>query len=484
MTTSSNLCPLAKRGRLQQLGITEDHFDRYCKMFCVTRRQDRYLNRNQDSWPTVKHPWDAKLLFRHLGGEITIGLFPAASINYLMFDIDNHEPGLMVSPQERCRLILSVYSTKPLVYTSSESGGLRVCYFLDQVHPRRQVYQFAERRLASIAIEVKSGYIEIRATGAGDRLPFGKGSELVDPKSLLPVSGVSLAEKIDKAWEIRLSNKLKIDHSTAKPENNGLLKPKFVDIVGSLLEDGLPTGDVMTTNEALMKLNWDLMGRRGYTAEEAKRFLGSWISNHHNGHSDDINAGRIEDVYAHIDRIVGRFDPHRIKFTRLTSASPENRLTLHDVEVILLIFDSYQNQLAVFSLLEYTKAHGELMETAENIAGENSAISYSMSNYNVVGFLQVWLCRIPYKTFLKLPGFDRTRPSITRKLMESKGIMLLHEQEDRSNNRCRAYKICFPFNSDSPRVISLDEALLQLKDKTQLRIDYGPYRSGEIRKKE
>ena len=52
--------------------------------------------------------------------------------------------------------------------------------------------------------------------------------------------------------------------------------------------------------------------------------------------------------------------------------------------------------------------------------------------------------------------------------------------EDRSIKRCRTYKVCFPFDNDSPRVISLDEALLSLKDKKQLRADYGRYDADKI----
>jgi hypothetical protein len=465
-----------------QPGIARLRPDSYCRMFCSTRRRDRHLLRKDDSWITCKHRWDENLILRHLEGEIIIGLFPANYIDYLMFDIDNHEPGLTVSPQERCRLVLPLFEVRPLVYTSSDSGGLRVCYFLDQRYPRAQVYQFAERKMTGAAVEVRPGFIEIMATGVGDRLPFGRGSTLVDPETLLPIPDIPLEDKIKSAWSIFLESKLRIALAPTDPVELGQPKPRFVDIVDSLLENGLPPGDVMTTNEALMKLNWDLMGRRGYGADDAKRHLKSWISNHHNGHSNDINSGRIEEVYAHIDRIVGRFDPDRVRFQGLAAGSSNERLTLHDAEVILHLFDSYRHQLAAFSLLLYTKERGKLIDTRQDIGKRNTAISYSMSNYNVSGFVQVWLCAIPQKAFLKFPGFNKTNPKVTRRVLEEKGLIKLHELEDRAANQCRKYKIYFNFSNDSEAVVSLDEALLKLRSKQQLIVDYGRRRVNHIRK--
>jgi hypothetical protein len=482
MTVVTSACLQESHRHLEQLGVGDAEIKKYTQLFCSTRRSDRYLQKTDRSWVTRKCPWEENLIVSHLLGEIIIGLFPADDIDYLMLDIDNRDRKQSTTPQERCKRILPVFEPTPLVYTSSESGGLRVCYFLDAQYPKGTVYRFAEHRLRQSGVIVKPSFLEIMATNRGDRLPFGLGCTLVDPMTLMPIVRPPLADMIQQAWDIRSGKRLRIDGAGGELAEDQIPRPKFNDIVADLLENGLPPNEVMTTNEALLKLTWELMGRRGHGKEETRRALRSWINTRHNGNSIRINAGRIEEVCAQIDRIVDGFDQGKVKFSGLVACPTECRLTVRDVEVILQLFEAYRDQLAAFSLLEYTKRHGELLDTISATEKQNSAISYFTSNYNVTGFVHVWVCSIPYKAFVKFPGFNRTNPRVTRRSMERSGLMEFHEREDMASHLCRKYKIYFNFDQDGAAVVSLDDALLRLKTKQQLKASYGKRRTASILK--
>jgi len=474
-----------KARRLAELGINEESYAQYKQMFCLNRNESGYLDWGPGGWRTSGYRWWDGLILQHLLHERTVGLFPASRINYLMFDIDNHDPENLPSPESRARAIIDVFDADPLVYTSSDSGGLRVCYFLEGFYKRDDVLIWAQKQLEDAGMPLRSGYIEIMATKKADRLPFGEGSYIVDTFNCEPRYELTLKQMIDEAWEVYDSERLGIPTSHANRDRCSTGTGEFSIDVRELLEEGLP--DSTATNEALLKLNYHYMGTCGYSAESSACALKSWIREHHNGNSNRVNDGKLDEVDDQIERITASFDISKTNFKGHKISSEHKHLRLSDVNVILDKFSGYRDQLAVFSLLEYVKNWGKLSsEEAEPSKGSAQASpsvtqDSSISNLYVVSFLQEWVCEIPYKTFQRLPGFNRRYPKKTVDLLTGADVIKLWKKEDRKANKCRTYKVFFNFDGDSQEVVSLDQALQILKAKTQLKDEYGRYRSEQIK---
>lgn len=468
----------SKEQRLDKLGISEEQFGQYRQMFCINRLIYKYLKMGHKGWVTCPYPWHDRSILLHLTHEEVIGLFPADRIDYLMLDVDNHDPTHTPPVEVQTKEVIRAFDSDPLVYTSSNSGGLRVCYFLDSWYPRETVHEFALSRLRTAGTKVSSGYIEILAKGAGDRLPFGKDSYLVDPLTFEELYWIGLPGQIDYAWDLYHGEKLCVEDLDAGSMGRAVTGSDFNDTVADLIENGLPTD--MTTNQALKKLNWEFMGRRGMSDVEAARRLKSWIHEMHNGNSDRVNSGKIDDVYGQIDRLVKSFDPSKVQFVELKMCKQKKRLTIGDARIIVTLFPDYRTQLATFSLLHYVKNAANLHDIIHCMELPTVVKEPITSNCNMTGSLQVWECAIPFKSFEHLDGFDKTYPQKTRKLLEEAGLIRLHRMENRARNRCRAYLIYFTFDDESEEVVSLNEALMMLKSREELTRDYGRYRSEKI----
>jgi len=345
------------------------------------------------------------------------------------------------------------------------------------VYGKKSVYEFAHGKLADAGIRIKPGLIEIMATDKGDRLAFGEGSFLVDPHTFEPLYQIHLSGMIDHAWNLYSGTKLLIEEHLVRPSKPPQTERTFSEIVADLLESGLPPD--MTTNAALMKLGWDLICRRRFSREEAARYLKSWIRSKHNGNSRRFNSGKIDDLDSHIERVVRSCDREKSKFKSHKPKKPIKRLTIGDVERITTVFSDYRAQLAAFSLLEHIKTSGVLRDCID-CSDTKGMREDNRGNYSVLGFLQSWECEIPYGRFIQLDGFDKTHPVKTRKLLKDNGLIKLHKEEDRSRHKCKAYLVFFTFDEKSDEVISLDEALLRIRSESDLKRDYGRYRSARI----
>lgn len=451
---------------------------RYRAMFCDNRKPAQYISRDSNGWHTVKRRWRDQQIIAHLQGRSVIGLFPADWIDYMMFDLDNHcQTGPPI--RERHADVLRAICGNPLIYRSSESGGIRICYPLDQEYPKRSVYGYAKYRLRTCGIAVKSGEIEIMATDKGDRLPFGAGSCLVDPVTFEPLQGMSQVESIDRAWTIWEASKTTIPLDLVEPKRLEQAPSGFVQEVERLIQCGL-TADI-TTNDALLKLAYYYRANCAYSVERTRELLRKWTSFRHNGHSVRINRGDIENVYDQIDRILLKFKPS--KATRKSKWLPCPRdLTLGDVRAIVSLFSTYRNQLAAFSMLKYVKNNGRRLNTEDKCKDKTEGREDAdfMSNLYDTGFQQIWECAIPYKAFKRFDGFDKTCPIKTRLKLEDAGLLKLLRDEDKEAGRCRVYRICFNFATDSEEVTSLNDGLRKLNNNRQLREKYPRYRAGVI----
>lgn len=461
--------------RLTRLGVSVEEYIRYHSMFCKNRMQYKYIKKTKDGWSQSNYSWDNNLILRHLLEEATIGLFPANQIDYLIFDIDNHTTQMTESIEHRCREIITAINRDYLIYTSSYSGGMRICYFLDKSYPKEQVNAYAKNILSESGIPVKSGHIEIMAGKKGDRLPFGEDSYLVDFVIYEPLYDVTLSQRIKEAWELSSADRLCIPESTSFHTNLKHPNSDFIEIVTRLYEQGLYPE--ISTNDALMKLCWDYRTRFSNTAEETASFLKYWIKQRHNGCSDRINAGKISIIEEQIERIVKNYNPKHKKYQKL-KRSNDKKLKINDIKLICSLSSEYKIQLAIFSLLEYVKNKGKLIDSIDiSKISDKDLKTYLISNLYVTGFqqLSVYSCEIPYKSFKIFPGFDKTYPNKTKDKLIELGLLEPWKREHKDSNRCRTYKIYFNFDKESEEVGSLDEGILKLNSIDEIKECNAPH---------
>lgn len=452
----------------------------FLNLFCKHRDPNRYITKTATSWSTVKEPWRPALVLQHLKQKITIGLHPGAYYDLLIFDLDCKNPASKKTLLDRCRSILLCFDTMPLIYTSSASGGLRMCYFLDKSYPREQIKAFAEQQLRARSVQVGSGYIEIMADGKGDRLPFGAGSFLVDPATLRVRREVDLAGMIAHAQECRDAKRLSLPSIKSKRAKPG--ESAYLITVKSLLEHGLTKK--ITTTDSLMKLNYYFRVIKGLGAVETKAKLKELIKSRHNGHSTRINSGKSKSLFAQIDRIVDGFSFDKVKYRPNSEFGVDSNLRREDVRQILARFSSYRDQRAAFSLLKHAKRYGSL----ENSECRNSTpivtLNNKQGNLIRVPFLQSLLCEIPYKTFRSFDGFNKRSPKKTIDRLVNCGLLEVYSEFSYAKHECRTYRVHFLFAPESPEVESLNAALRESKSPEELISDYGRYRAAKIRRKE
>ncbi|MGB7062820.1 MAG: hypothetical protein WBF13_10785 [Candidatus Zixiibacteriota bacterium] len=465
-------CPEKKRrtveARMKELGIDKIDYERYEEMFLRSREGGHFIILTDGRWSEVKHPWSKGQILRHLTGERTIGLFPAAYIDYLMLDIDNHDNQDEGSLQPRVKAIVGAIEGDPLIYQSSSSGGIRICFFLPEPVAREVLLRGCKDYFQQKNVVVKPGWIEVMTGRKGDRLPFGQGSYLVDPFTLEPIYHLTLTETILKSHDVFEHHLMVLPfdcQSQAQisvPDSQG--DGVYSRIVTRLLEDGLyPEID---TNDALMKLSWDLIVRQGCPKPEAERFLVNWIQHKHNGLSNRTNSGRVDDIFAQIGRIVRRTDRNKARYSGSKYARREKRLSLSDVRKILALAENPKIWLVLFSLLEYClnfrKEYSGRTGTGNKISN-----SYVSENPNVTygpGFQGEFYCEIAKKTLQHLPGFDKANPQIMMREVLGLGVLSLKKEAHAQSHSCRHYWVHFRFNEEDPvKVVSLEEGLAKLR---------------------
>jgi len=462
-----------------------EFLDKYLIMFCWSRCKKKYI-RLFDKWCQIDRPWTKKLLLDHLLGHTAIGLFPSKSIDYLMLDVDNHNQRCQDSVITRVRRVLKAFCADALVYTSSDSGGMRVLYFLDAKYPREHVEAFARGRLQECNIEVKPGYVEIMAGKKGDRLPFGDGSNVVDIHTLESIPHLDYQQKIEAAWRIREAMRLEVDPWPYLAKNVKWERMSFDDKVQVLLEVGLP--DSITTNDALLALCYYYRVGVGLTEQETERALSAWVRTHHNGNSNRINNGKIDDVGEQITRMLKSFDVQKVKRRKSKWIHLSKKLTIADVRFLKAIIGdpvAFKPLLASFSLLHWVKNKGVLVHEVKSPNQEVAPPSGTpISNLYVSGNLQIWKCEIPFKTFQRLLGFNSAKPSDMKETLTHLGLIAEADGYNRSKHKCNSYFVYFKFDEDSKEVVSLEHALQELCGSDELVTEFGRYRASRIIKKE
>lgn len=463
--------------RLNILGLNGADLNLYLKMFTETREKQRFLIMAREGWREVKYPWSKDLILDHLSYRETIGLFPGHSIDYLMIDIDNHDSKTLQQLHRTANRVKDAFPGDPLSYQSSYSGGLRICYFLDNRIQRDLLLNWAESQLRSGGVSLGPGTVEIMANKKGDRLPFGDRSFLLDPLTLEPIYHLTLAEKIRFAGQIWQHQKMAV----ILPIPEGVKSPTgtcyrgdFVELVARLNDEGLFPG--ITTNDSFLKLGWDLIVRQGCPKKEAERYLQSWIRQKHNGLSNRFNKGRLDLLDKHITRVISSIKLGLVSYQGSKYSRRNKRLSLTDAKQIISLTADSRLQLATFSLLEYClnfrKESTEKKELISNLYGAGqSPVTYGAEIRENDPRLRTptnFYCPISKKTLRHLTGFDRSNPKSTLSRIIDLGLISLKRNAHPAAHKCREYWVLFPFNeSDPARVVSLDEAKNLLRSQWQ-----------------
>ncbi|MDP3025893.1 MAG: hypothetical protein Q8O10_10235 [candidate division Zixibacteria bacterium] len=456
--------------RLYLLGIDESDYRKYEEIFLRYREASHYIQKTKDSWVEIKHPWRKREVLRHLTGERTIGLFPGEKLDYMMIDIDRHDHEAKANLRSRIKKVRKAIEGKPLMYQSSSSGGIRLCYFLSNPVSRELLYQRCKDLLSEKDVNVKPGEIEILAKKSGDRLPFGSGSYIVHPLTLKPRTNLTLKQTISKAYDIFKKHKIEIPfkiQALNQTSIGGTQRPRdYKQIVSRLYDEGLYPE--ISTYEAFMKLSWDMRIRQGRSEEETEGTLIMWIREKHNGLSNRMNAGRIDEVLAQIKKIVTSIDEKKAKFIGTGSVFAEKKLSLGDVrKIVLLTVDSKLRQ-AMFSLLKHCMKKGKHIADFNGEGKTNKPSNSYMSGTDYLrssqGSQKDLYCAIPKKTFQQLVGFDKANPQIMRRKIEALGLLSLKKKAHPDSNHCAEYWVHFQFDENDPvKVASLNEGLLLLE---------------------
>jgi hypothetical protein len=453
---------------MTRLGIEDPDYQKYEEMFLRTKEKHHYLLKTSDSWTELKHPWTGNLILKHLTGEQTVGLFPADSIDYLMIDIDRHNRENNANIQSRIRQVEELFDGDPLVYQSSFSGGIRLCYFLENAVQQEMLHQRCKEIFRQNNYPMQPGVIEILASKKGDRLPFGEGSYLVESFNLEPIYHLTLKDTLSIAYECFQHHKIELSFEIQSASEELVLACQGMSVfdatLNRLYEEGLHPG--VTTNDALLKLSWDLHVRKGYSKPETEKFIINWIRSKHNGVSNRFNAGKVEQIIAQIQRIVARTDSSKAGFTGSRYALRKKKLSLNDVRKILPLTEEPRLRLAIFSLLEYCLCFGKKAQSKNegNTLISNIYVSGKGDVTYRSGFTKDFYCAISKKTLQHLPGFDKAYPQKTlQKIIKLRVLSLKREAHPESHN-CRQFWVHFSFDDSIPiKVVSLDEGLLKLK---------------------
>jgi hypothetical protein len=471
---------------IKKLGISDLTLDHYMKLFTTEKRsrsvtKASFLQVNSNDrieWKTYrKYVWSEMDLLRHLAGKTALSLYWTEFADYLMLDFDTHKNRSEEYVRDAALKVIQALPGEWLTYQSSFSKGIRAICFLDQRYSRFGLFNYLKTKLKAIDSGNEYGWVESRMGNASDRLPFGKGSMLLDPFTLEPMFDLNLEETIRYAWKFAEENRLTPDEKDFKRVGVflGRTGKDYNAVVNRLLTEGL--WPEINTNDALLALNLQFQGVNGLTREEAALKLKEWTQMKTNGLSQRINNGNFAGIDSQIDRIVASFDPKRFNRKNKVSASSEASLSLADVKTLLSYTSDYRMLKAAFSLLRYVAGRRSFSVTIishDFMSPQRGCNNVSRNSCDLV-------VPIPWTAFRKFAGFPENDPARKRKELERLGILKLKREYSADDGRCREYTIFFPFSSDrTPAFSLLDEALARLMDPKELRKNFGDYRATKI----
>ncbi len=322
--------------------------------YFVKRRQP-FLIKSSEDWYERKGLLTSNHVINHLNEKYWCAAFGNRIMTKkLCFDIDNHNDKT-TEVQESYDYLIDCFGITPLVFQSSESGGLHLYYDLEKWFPQDEVNLHIEQIIA------KKNNIELRRTKTKSlRLPVGKNSYLLDFNTLLPLS----FDKLEQMNEIKLmienqkieplsGEELFQDISIEKGISKVMGNSEFILDMQDLFEHGLYLPS--SRNESLLMLNWYFQAIEGKKPHETAPILKRWIAEKHNGMSKDWISSPVG-VYKQIDSMVANFDRGKVNFK-----PKQTNINTADIKYVENLTDDSKYQKFLLRLIELRRTKGEIV---------------------------------------------------------------------------------------------------------------------------
>jgi len=271
------------------------------------------------------------LLRGHLAGRFVLGYPGRTYTKWCAVDIDRHHDesdSIIFALAER---IIALFPTStPVVVQSSRSGGLHIYFFLPESSWSNRAHDFVAGILKAAGIKA-----EVFPMGTKNfRIPFGKGSFLLDSRDFTPLHSTNVESFRAFLWQIEHQKIEPLEipeafRSTLTPRSKPQ-KSRRIDLSGStspfmqdidtLLLDGLQKPGTLSSlsedepqgrNKQMWMLTWYAKAVERKTNEDTQGFLWWWIQTCHNNLSKDYPA-KPEAVKSEIERMVKGFKPEKV----------------------------------------------------------------------------------------------------------------------------------------------------------------------------
>lgn len=484
---------LSDEYRFKRLQIGQDDLTLYKSIFLSDRIRFKFHALNEDgSWPMRSFRWSYSDVLRHLCGECQIAISFESRVHVIVLDIDCHGDRHRSRAVETARGAVLAIPGDPFVYQSSNSGGVRLIWFLDKLYNRDEVDRWVRQELANAGIAVLSGICEVRLGGAPDRIPFGSFSMPIDPITYEPIWNLTLAESIRLAELHRANNHIILDGLISDPVkiNNGDYRSDR--LVSICLKNGLPAD--VSTNDCLLELARHFRQRMGMDKIVVREKLKNWIAQKHNGYSERINRGRIESVYKQIARIIKSL---RAAPFVVGAVTDRVGLTKAEMEALLTLELNLRQFRALFAIL--CLARQKLMKSAHSTySPDSSPLHTYKKGTNKWGrkLTDSWgvtngaenSCHVFLDISKKLlrsigvPGSANTRDFV--QLIEGLGILVLKRKPWPDGHKCAQYWVNYPFDVNGvSRYSDFDEALWEIAGYGGIRGRFGFHYARAFRKR-
>ncbi len=455
---------------MTQLPLEQKNLNRYLSLFTICKKRNIKIVHHHDNpepdgptkWVTGKWPWTPNEILRHFAGLDALGLHWGPYVNHLMLDFDTHDSRSVEETREIAQEVIQALPGEWIFYQSSFSQGIRAACFLDQHYRLTIAAKWLDHKLRKANFTPESGGIESRMTGQGDRLPFGKGSMLLDPATLMPRDDLDLRGTIAWVFKFAQQNRLTIDESEIPQNATDLIRQEKESIVQRLKDEGLWPGG-LNANDAFLPLSRHLRGDLHLSPQETAVWLKNWIREKHNGRCDRILRGECDEVDSQIDRVMKNYDCNKYSGRGSMLKSPQFGLPLNDVRALLHMTRDFKKLKASFSLLTYiTKV--QINRGNLHLSGNLQYVIYLSGNFCDLE------CPIPWETLRKLDGFPKDYPNRMMAKLERLEIIKRKRNHCRDRRQCRVYSVLFRFSRQhSQLVTTLEEGLALILEPRELR---------------
>ena len=275
------------------------------------------------------------------GRGLLRGCYWGETTRHGVLDIDQGSKYHNAQELQKLLQVFEAVGLKLSIYRSSESGGWHLYFFIDNEVLSQEVETTIKNYLRTSGYEIKSGTLEIFPSGNALRLPLQRGFAWLAPDGTLKVTREQLSQ--DQALTLFYSNiqenqgnwseaKERIESRISSAgrgagagvqaheeaiSNQGFEHLFFKGLDPDKYERGrkywaFGLSGKSERHDAILSIGhylWygdqeagisPLPGRRN--SERRAALIEAWLAEKHNGHSEDINQGRLIDIQCDIER--------------------------------------------------------------------------------------------------------------------------------------------------------------------------------------